>query len=647
MDDAEYRQFVETLFTDLKALGEDVTEGGIHYYQVDDESLVSEDRRTTIIPFEFVPDIDRVQTTVAQADKTDEGFQVLITGEESFDKDFEEIAQEDLGVEFLIGIPAAIIIMVVVFGALLVTGVPVMLALVSIVLAVAMSALVGQIWQFSFFVTNVIAMIGLAVGVDYSLFIVSRYREERSRGLDKMEAISVAAPTAGRAVFFSGMTVVVALVGMLIIPYSIFRSVGAGAIFVTIAAVLASLTLLPAVLSIMGDKVNSLRIPLIGFKAGSGRSESGGFWDLAARVVMKRPIVSLLVCASIMIAAAVPYFDINLGFPSLATFPEDAISKQGFEVLEEDFSFGLVEPTRIVIDGQVEDQSVRGAIDNLQQRLEADDAFSGSDVVFQPGDKLAVITTRMDGDPAAEEVVEAMRRLRDDYIPQTFAGVPAEALTQGETAGNIDFFNLADRYLPIVIGFVLAMSFVLLTVVFRSLVVPIKAIIMNLLSVGAAYGLMVLVFQHGVGADLLGFQQSDSIAAWVPLFLFSVLFGLSMDYHVFMLSRIRERYAQTQDNTESVAYGLRSTGGLITGAALIMIAVFGGFAMGQLVMFQQMGFGLAVAVFLDATIVRSVLVPASMKLLGDRNWWLPSALDWLPEIKFEGTGQPIVEPSDD
>ena len=586
-----------------------------------------------------VADIDRLQEMVAQADEAGD-FQVLVTGKESFDKDFEEISQEDLSIEFIVGIPAAIIIMIVVFGALLVTTVPVVLALVSIVMAVAISALVGQIWELSFFFVNVIAMMGLAVGVDYSLFIVSRYREERGRGLDKMDAIAVAAPTAGRAVFFSGMMVVVALIGMLIIPYSIFRSVAAGAIFVTLVAVAASLTLLPAVLSIMGDKVNALRIPFIGFKEGSGRSGNGGFWEVAARVVMGRPVVSLLLAAGIMIAAAVPYFNINLGFPSLGTFPDDAVSKQGFDVLEEDFSFGLVEPTRIVIDGDVELPSVDVAIQKLQQRLMADESFGGAEVALEPEKNLAVITTRMSGDPAAIEVVEAMRRLRNEYIPETFAGVAAEVLTAGETAHNVDFFDLSKTYLPIVVGFVLAVSFVMLTVVFRSLVVPIKAMIMNLLSVGAAYGLMVLVFQHGVAADLLGFQQSESIAAWVPLYLFAVLFGLSMDYHVILLSRIRERFGETGDNAEAVAYGLRSTGGQITGAALIMIAVFAGFAMGQLVMFQQMGFGLAVAVFLDATIVRSVLVPASMKLLGSRNWWLPAALNWLPEIRMEAGQRP-------
>ena len=649
VDDAEYQAFVQTLFTDLKGSqaevkdpkGEEHPVGVGNYYQTRDESLVSEDRHTTIIPFDHVHDIDLLQNVVAQADEA-APFQVLVTGEETFDKDFEEIAQEDLSIEFVVGIPAAIIIMIVVFGALLVTVVPVVLALLSIVIAVAITALVGQVWEFSFFVTNVIAMIGLAVGVDYSLFIVSRYREERRRGLDKMDAIAIAAPTAGRAVFFSGMTVVVALIGMLIIPYNIFRSVAGGAIFVTLVAVLASLTLLPAVLSIMGDKVNALRIPLIGLKNGKRREEGGGVWVHIARVVMRRPIVSLLVSAAIMIAAAAPYVDINQGFPGLSTFPDDAMSKRGFLILEEDFSFGLVEPTRIVVHGDVDNPDVRDAIGALRLKLEGDEVFNDSSVTFEPESDLAVISTSMKGSSADKEPVEAMRRLRDQYIPATFSSdVPAEALTQGEAAGNVDFFDLADRYLPIVFVFVLGLSFLLLTVVFRSIVIPAKAILMNLLSVGAAYGLMVLVFQKGVGADLVGFQQTDKIEAWIPLFLFAILFGLSMDYHVFLLSRIRERYDQTHDNTEAVGYGLRSTAGLITGAALIMVAVFSGFAAGRLPGNQQIGFGLAIAIFLDATIVRSILVPASMRLLGDWNWYLPNFLRWLPDLRVE-----VAEPAE-
>jgi RND superfamily putative drug exporter len=239
------------------------------------------------------------------------------------------------------------------------------------------------------------------------------------------------------------------------------------------------------------------------------------------------------------------------------------------------------------------------------------------------------------GDPGSEESVTAVHSLRDQYVPDAFGSEPVGVYVTGVSAFNVDFFEVTTQYMPIVFAVVLSFSFLLLLVVFRSIVVPLKAIVMNLLSVGAAYGLMVLVIQKGFGAELLGFQQARVIDAWIPLFLFSVLFGLSMDYHVFLLSRIRERYDQTGDNAGSVAYGLRSTAGIITGAALIMVAVFGGFALGDMVMMQQVGFGLAMAVLLDATIVRSVLVPASMKLLGDRNWYLPSVLSWLPDVRVE------------
>ena len=248
----------------------------------------------------------------------------------------------------------------------------------------------------------------------------------------------------------------------------------------------------------------------------------------------------------------------------------------------------------------------------------------------------------MAGDPESVPIRDAVTRLRDDYVPAAFGGSGAEVLVGGQTAIDLDFVDLTTQYQPIVFAIVLALSFVLLTLVFRSIVVPIKAIILNLLSVGAACGLLVLVFQHGVGAGIFGFEESDGLQPWLPLFLFTILFGLSMDYHVFLLSRIRERYDETRDNAESVAFGVRSTAGLITGAALIMVAVFGGFASGELVQLQQMGFGLAVAVLIDATIVRTVLVPASMKLLGDRNWYLPSFLEWLPDLRVEGPGPQLA-----
>ena len=256
---------------------------------------------------------------------------------------------------------------------------------------------------------------------------------------------------------------------------------------------------------------------------------------------------------------------------------------------------------------------------------------------MHPDADLSILYARLAGDPGSKRAMDAVERLRAEYIPEAFDGVPALAMVTGETAGFVDSVEIVDTYTPIVFASVLSLSFVLLTLAFRSIVIPVKAILMNLLSVGATYGLMVLVFQKGVGADLLGFQQVDVIETGIPLFLFAILFGLSMDYHVFLLSRIRERYVQTRDNAEAVAFGLRSTGRLITGAALIMVGVFGGFALGDLAAMQQFGFGLAVAVFADATIVRSVLVPASMRLLGDWNWYLPNFLRWLPDLRVEGT----------
>jgi len=329
--------------------------------------------------------------------------------------------------------------------------------------------------------------------------------------------------------------------------------------------------------------------------------------------------------------------------------PDRFESKKGFLILQEQFSAGLVAPAEIVIDGAIDSPAVQEGIRRLEAAMVSDPrkSFGLAKLEVNAGRDLALLSVPVVGEANSEEAIGAIERLRKEYVPQAFSGVPAEVLVGGVTAFNKDFFDLADRYQPIVFAFVLGLSFILLMVVFRSLVVPLKAIIMNLLSVGAAYGLMVLVFQKGVGASVLGFQQVPTVEAWIPLFLFSVLFGLSMDYHVFLLSRIRERFDQTQNNTEAVAFGLRSTAGIITGAALIMVAVFGGFASGELVMFQQVGFGLGVAVLLDATIIRSVLVPASMKLLGPVNWYLPKALHWLPDLRPEGAVRSQVAASGD
>jgi RND superfamily putative drug exporter len=500
------------------------------------------------------------------------------------------------------------------------------------------------VFQFSFFVTNMIVMMGLAVGIDYCLFIISRYREERGKGLDSLEAITVAGGTAGRAVLFSGMTVVIALLGLLIVPHTIFRSLSGGAILVVLAAVAASITLLPAVLSLMGNKVDALRLPFIQHAQTEHDEQApGGFWDHVARIVMARPALSAFLAAGFLIVLTIPYFSINIGSSGVSSLPESFPSKQGFNILKDQFNGGQTNPAEVVINGSVNAPAVQSGIEKLKSIVSEDKSFGATHYEVNRDGNLALLSFQMGDDPASEAATTAIERLRNDYIPQAFAGVSdAEVLVTGTAAFNLDFFDLADTYSPLVYAFVLGLSFVLLMLVFRSVVVPAKAIIMNLLSVGAAYGLIVLVCQEGFGAKLLGFQQVEAIEAWLPLFLFSILFGLSMDYHVFLLSRIKERYDLTGDNTDAVAFGVRSTGRLITGAALIMVAVFGGFAIGDMVMFQQMGFGLGVAVLIDATIIRSVLVPASMKLLGKNNWYFPSWLEWLPRIGIEGAPAPAA-----
>ena len=357
---------------------------------------------------------------------------------------------------------------------------------------------------------------------------------------------------------------------------------------------------------------------------------------------MRRPVVSVALAGGVLLLAAVPYFSINEGYSGVSTLPDEADSKQAFLVLEREFSGGLGSPVEIVIDGEIT-PSVSASIDDLQGTLAGDGAFGPSEVAVNEAGDLALVSSPLAGDMAGDDALDTVRGLREQVVPELFEGQPVDVLVGGDTATNLDYLSQTTRYTPLVFLFVLGSSFLLLMIAFRSLVIPAKAIAMNLLSVGAAYGLVVLFFQQGVGpevfkdlASLLGFGQVEAIEAGLPLFWFCILFGLSMDYHVFLLSRIRERFDQTGDNAGSVAYGLRTTGALITGAAAIMVAVFAGFTVGPLVPLQQMGFGLAVAVALDATIVRIVLVPATMKLLGKRNWYLPSWLEWLPNVHIEG-----------
>jgi RND superfamily putative drug exporter len=476
---------------------------------------------------------------------------------------------------------------------------------------------------------------GLALGIDYSLFVISRYREERGHGLEPSGAIVSAGATASRAVLFSGSAFVIAMLGMLIVPNTVMRSLAAGAILVGLVSVAAALTLLPALLGLLGDRVNALRIPLLGSGAVERSNPEGRFWSAVVRRVLRQPALSLALACGLLVAAALPIFSLTIGANGVSTLPDRFVSKRGYLALARSFPNETADPVRIVVADHASDPEVRRALQRLRARLAADPRFGRDDVRFAPGGEVAALDVPIRGDDSGTAAVAAVRRLRSEVIPQLFAGTNARVLVGGRTAEQIDYFDSVSNPAPYVFIFVLGSTFVLLTIAFRSLIVAATAIVLNLLSVGAAYGLLVLVFEKGYGTGLLGFQHVDVIEAWVPLFLFSVLFGLSMDYQVFLLSRIKERFEQTGDTIPAVAWGVGSTARIITGAALIIVAVFVGFAMGDLVMFQQMGFGVAVALLLDATVIRSVILPGAMRLLGSRNWYLPSWLRWLPDVQVE------------
>ncbi|HEX2466847.1 MAG TPA: MMPL family transporter [Solirubrobacterales bacterium] len=636
VDQPAFEQRVEGIAAELQRVG---ATGVTTFYETGERRLVSRDRDATGMLVALGSESDAEDNIEAVVDAVEaangpDGFQATITGEFTLDADFSTLSEEDLrNGELGFGLPAALIVLLIVFGSLVAGVIPMLMAIVSIVVALALIALIGQAFPLSVFATNMLTGMGLALGIDYSLFILSRFREERLHGREKLDAIATVGATASRAVLFSGIAFTLAMLGLLLVPHTIMRSLAAGAIAAGLFSVVAALTLLPALLSLLGDRVNALRIPFFGRTA--SRAESP-FWSRTVRGVMRRPLASVVLATAALLALAAPVLALRSGEAGVSTLPDRLAAKQGYVALNAEFPGETTEPVEIVVDGDAASPAVQAGIERVRAQLATDDLFGSVEVETNPAGDLTVLTVPIQGDPVGEEAIDAVRELRSEQIPNAFPDPEVEVLVGGDTAESIDESDTMDRWLPIIIAFVLGLSFVLLTVAFRSLVIACKAIVVNLLSVGAAYGLLVLVFQEGVGNEVFGFEQVDTIEAWVPLFLFAVLFGLSMDYHVFLLSRIRERFRQTGGNTDAVAHGVASTGRIITGAALIIIAVFSGFARGDLVMFQQMGFGVAVALLLDATVVRLVLVPAAMDLLGERNWYLPSWLRWLPDVQVEG-----------
>lgn len=619
-----------------------------NYYESHAATLVSADRHVTLIPVTLVGTLDQASkhadryVTTVQAQRQN-GFQVLTVGDISSNQAFATIAQRDLVKGEAIGVPVALVVLIIVFGALVAPVLPIALGFVAIGVALGLTALVGHVLELSTFVENIITMLGLAVGIDYSLFIVARYREERGNGAAKLDAIALTGGTASKAVLFSGTTVILALLGMFLVPLTVFHSLGVGAILVVLAAVGAMLTLVPALLSLLGDRIDWPRrrgpqVPALATQRRYDVTDAHrGFRGTITRVVMARPWVSAGLAIAFLLALAASALDLNRGSAGIDTLPASDV-KTSYQLLATDFALGRLAPMQIVVDGKQSDPQVQAAIATLSTQLSHDPAYTGQPptVTWDRADDLALIEATLKSDANAPAAYTALARLRQQTLPAAFAGTRARVYVTGQTAFNADYFHEVDTVTPWVFAFVLGLSFLLLLLAFRSVVVPATAIVMNLLSVGASYGLLVLVFQKGYLHAVLGFQQTPKIEAWIPIFLFCILFGLSMDYHVFLLSRIREHFDHTGHNREAVASGLQTTAKIITGAALIMVVVFAGFAAGKLVPLQEMGFGLAVAVFLDATVVRTVLVPAVMTVLGDRNWYFPRWLGWLPDLRIEG-----------
>lgn len=647
VDDPAFRDNVNRLRGELLALGRDEVLAVLTPYAAPSEAralLVSRDQHAALLTvtlagdqasaFERVAGVLRIATAANGRD----GFQVAVTGGAAWGHEAARVAASDLRRAEIIGIPAALIILLVVFGAAATALVPMILAAVAIATASAATAVLGLGVPLTVFAVNMITSMGLAVGIDYSLFTVSRFREERRNGHSVPLAIESTGATANRAVFFSGMTVVLSLLGMLMVPYSAFTSMGAGAICVVLFAVAAALTLLPALLRLLGDRVNALPLPRPRRRArrssppppADARS-AGSLWARTAATIMRRPWLSLCFGVALLLAVAAPTFLMQRGVTGVDGLPDRLETKRGFLALSREFSAGWTAPIQVAIDGPVLNPFVFGALNRLRATLAEDGRFTPSSVQIAPSGTLTVVSLLQDSPPTSTEALAHLRDLRERLLPAVFRGVPASVYVGGITAGYVDGLRMIDRFQPIVIAAVLALSFVLLLGAFRSLLVAVTCIAMNILSVGAAYGALVLVFQYGRGANLLGFQRVERVEAYVPVLMFCVLFGLSMDYQVFLLSRIRERYDLGGDSREAVAFGIQSTAGIITGAALIMVAVFAGLASGELVMFQQIGFGLAVAVLLDATVVRTVIAPATIALIGDRYWWLPVWLRWLPQ----------------
>ncbi len=608
---------------------------------------VSGDRHSALIEFEVRGDDEEAEERVeaslaatAAVQRAHPDLRVEQFGEASASKALEGVFADDLAKAETTALPITLIVLLLAFGALVAALVPLLIAFSAVIATVGLLALPSQLVPMDQNVASVVVLVGLAVGVDYSLFYLRREREERRAGRSAEASLQAAAATAGRAVLVSGFTVIAAMAGMLISGDPTFTSFAVGTMTVVAVAMFASLTVLPAVLSKLGDRVELGRVPFL--RRWRERRQGRSLWAGVVERVTRRPGLSLAASAGLLIALAIPALSMNTVVSGAEDLPRDIPIVQTYDRITDAFPGEAAGAVVVVEADDVTSGPVAGAIDELVAQAEKDPQVSAPVEVEASRDgTVAAIEVPTVGSGSDATATAAMETVRDDLVPAAFTGVPGtEVNVGGEAAQSKDFGDLLAERLPLVFAFVLGLAFLLLLVTFRSIVVPIKAIGLNLLSVGAAYGVLVLVFQDGLGESLLGFESNGGVSSWLPMFLFVILFGLSMDYHVLILSRVREFVDQGIGTDEAVKRGITATAGTVTSAAVVMVAVFAVFATLSIIDMKEMGVGLAVAVLIDATIVRAILLPASMKLLGERNWYLPRALRWLPRVEHEPAPAP-------
>jgi uncharacterized membrane protein YdfJ with MMPL/SSD domain len=610
------------------------------------EGQISKDGRSALVTFDVPGDSDQAKARVdaslaatAAAQAAHPGLRIEQFGDASADKALSKSFEDDFKKAETLSLPITLIILVAAFGALIAAGVPLLLGLTAVAATLGLIAPISQLFPMDESVSSVILLIGLAVGVDYSMFYLRRKMEEKDAGRSEAAALEFAAATSGRAVLISGLTVMIAMAGMFLAGSIVFESFAVGTILVVAVAVLGSLTVLPATLSALGHRVEWLRVPFLGKLRHRNHGESR-VWGWILDRVLARPVVSLVVAGGVMLALAFPALKMHTINPGVAGLSRSLPIMQTYDRIQAAFPGGPMPAVVAVAADDVTAPQVQQGIRAMTAAALATKQMSEPVTTTTAPDKsVEVVSIPMQGNGTDKSSETALASLRDDVIPATIAKVGGvQVNVSGMTAGSKDFNDTMKSHLPIVFAFVLGLAFLLLLFTFRSIVVPLKAIALNLLSVAAAYGILTFVFQEGHGASLLGFQPIGGITSWLPLFLFVVLFGLSMDYHVFIISRIREAVDRGMRTEQAVAHGIKSTAGVVTSAAVVMVAVFSIFGTLSAAEFKQMGVGLAAAVLVDATLVRAVLLPAAMKLLGERNWYLPSWLGWIPRFEHE----PIV-----